>query len=94
MSEDHRVLVDVRQEQGSVFLALDSGEVLELAPQSVPDNLPPIGESISSPLLAEIRLAAERKLAARALFAHLDWGRTLTAFSKFLTVSAQMFSRA
>nr|MEE4267323.1 regulatory protein RecX [Candidatus Krumholzibacteria bacterium] len=72
MSPDLRVLADVRREQGTVFLTLDSGEVFELAPASVPAELPGIGESISSPLLAVIRLAAERKLAARALFSLLD----------------------
>ncbi len=72
MSPDLRVLADVRQEQGTVFLTLDSGEVFELAPASVPAELPGPGESISSPLLAVIRLAAERKLAARALFSLLD----------------------
>lgn len=72
MTDDLRVLADVRQEQGSVFLALDSGEVFELAPGAVPAELPGIGESISSPLLAEIQQAAERKQAARALFTLLD----------------------
>jgi regulatory protein len=72
MSPNLRVLADVRQEQGTVFLTLDSGEVFELAPASVPAELPGIGESISSPLLAVIKLAAERKLAARTLFSLLD----------------------
>jgi regulatory protein len=72
MTEDQRVLAEVREEQGSVFLALDSGEVFELAPGSVPGQLPAVGESISSPLLAEIRFAAERKQVARRVFAMLD----------------------
>ena len=72
MIEDRRVLVGIRQEENSVFLTLDGGEVLEIAPGSVPANLPPRGESISSPLLAEIRLAAERKQVARQVFAMLD----------------------
>ena len=72
MTDEQRVLAEVREEQGTVFLALDNGEVLELAPQSVPRALPAAGESISSPLLAEIRLAAERKIVARRLFAMLD----------------------
>ena len=72
MVDEQRFLAEVRQEQGTVFLALDNGEVLELAPQSVPRALPAVGESISSPLLAEIRLAAERKKVARRLFALLD----------------------
>ena len=72
MTENHHILVDVRQEQGTVFLALSNGEVFELAPGSLPRNLPEIGESISSPLLAEIRLATERKNVARRIFAMLD----------------------
>lgn len=72
MTEDQRFLAAVREEQGSLWLTLDSGEVFELAPGSAPDNLPAVGESVSSPLLAEIRLAAERKQVARRLFALLD----------------------
>lgn len=72
MTEEMRFLAEVREEQGTVFLALDNGEVLELAPQSVPQGLPSVGESISSPLLAELRLAAERKKVARRLFGLLD----------------------
>lgn len=72
MTEDQRVLAEVREEQGSVFVALDSGEVFELAPGSVPGQLPAVGESICSPLLAEIRFAAERKQVARRVFAMLD----------------------
>ncbi len=72
MTDELRRLLDCRQENESVFLTLDQGEVLELALSSVPANLPEIGESISSPLLAEIRLAAERKQVARRVFAMLD----------------------
>jgi regulatory protein len=72
MSEEQRFLASCREEQGSVWLTLDSGEVFELAPGSVPANLPQVGESLSSPLLAEIKLAAERKQVARRLFAMLD----------------------
>jgi len=72
MSHGKRYLAAVRQEQESIFLTLDSGEVLELASASVPKNLPEVGESISSPLLAEIELAAERKIVARRLFGMLD----------------------
>ena len=72
MIEEQRFLAEVREEQGTVFVALDSGEVFELAPGSIPGKLPSVGESISSPLLAEIKLAAERKQVARRLFALLD----------------------
>jgi len=65
-------LLEVREEAGSVWLILDSGETFELAPQSVPASLPAKGESISSPLLAEIQSAAERKQVARRIFALLD----------------------
>ena len=65
-------LAGVRQESGTVIVTLDSGETLELAPESVPGNLPAVGESISSPLLHEIRQAAERKQIARRLFRLLD----------------------
>ena len=65
-------LVHVREESGSVFLALDDGSTLELAPESVPTGLPPAGEIIPPALLADIWLAAERKQVARLVFALLD----------------------
>ena len=65
-------LIDVREESGSVFLMLDEGSVLELAPDSVPVGLPGIGEIIPQDLLAEVRLAAERKQVARLVFSILD----------------------
>ena len=72
MSDGLRLLMDIRQERDTVFLILDDGETLELAIGSVPENMPEIGESISSPLLAEIRLAAQRKKVARRIFTLLD----------------------
>jgi len=65
-------LLDVRQESGSVFLALDDGITLEVAPQAVPESLPEPGEMITPELLADLRLAAERKLIARWIFTVLD----------------------
>ena len=65
-------LAGVRLESGIVIVTLDSGETFELAPESVPENLPAVGESISSPLLHEIRQAAERKRIARRVFGMLD----------------------
>lgn len=65
-------LLDVREENGSVFLALDDGSRLELAPESVPADLPAPGDVIPPALLADIRLAAERKQVARLIFAMLD----------------------
>ncbi len=64
--------MSVRSEQGSVFLVLSTGEVFELAPNSVPDRLPPAGEIVDSLLLEEIQEAAERKKIARRLFRMLD----------------------
>ncbi len=77
-----RRLVEVREEQGSVWLILTTGETFELSPQSVPKSLPAAGGSISSPLLAEIRLAAERKQVARRVFAIIY--RSLQPTSKIL----------
>lgn len=53
-------------------VALDDGTTLELAPGSVPAGLPEAGEMIPGPVLAGLRLAAERKLVARLVFAMLD----------------------
>jgi SOS response regulatory protein OraA/RecX len=55
-----------------VFLTLDDGSSLELAPESVPAGLPEPGEVIPAALLADLRLAAERKQVARLIFAMLD----------------------
>jgi SOS response regulatory protein OraA/RecX len=66
------LLMAIRQEQGIVFLALSTGEVFELAPESVPDRLPPVGEGLDFSLMAEIQEAAERKKIARRLFSLLD----------------------
>ncbi len=72
MTDGLRLLMDSRQERDTVFLILDDGETLELAVSSVPINMPEIGGSISSPLLAELRLAAQRKKVARRIFSLLD----------------------
>jgi regulatory protein len=65
-------LLDVREESGSVFLALDDGDTLELAPESVPADLPEVGEMIPPDILDQLSLAAERKKVARLIFAILD----------------------
>jgi SOS response regulatory protein OraA/RecX len=72
MTDSLRLLLDIRQERETVFLTLDDGDILELAVGSVPEDLPGIGGSISSPLLAELRLAVERKKVARRIFSILD----------------------
>ncbi len=65
-------LLDVRQQDNSVFLILDDGSNLELAAESVPPGLPEIGEMVGGELLAELRLGAERKQVARMIFRMLD----------------------
>lgn len=65
-------LQSIREETGAVVLSLDTGETFEVAPESVPASLPPVGEELSLELLAEIRKAAERKQIARRLFGMLD----------------------
>lgn len=65
-------LLDVREESGSVVVALDDGSTLKLAPGSVPAGLPGPGEVLEPAILAELRLAAERKQVARLIFAMLD----------------------
>ncbi len=67
-----RLLLAVRREEGAVVLVLDGGEDLELAPEAVPADLPGPGAVLDGPLLAALRAAAERKRAARRLFAILD----------------------
>lgn len=65
-------LLDLRTETGSVHLVLDTGHQYELAPGSVPAGIPAPGEVVPPPVLAQIALAAERKIVARRLFAMLD----------------------
>ncbi len=65
-------LLDIHQEAGSVRLVLDTGHKYELAPGSLPKDIPKIGEIIPAPVLGEIALAAERKVVARRVFAMLD----------------------
>lgn len=67
-----RLLLAVRREPNAVVLVLDGGEDLELAPESVPADLPGPGAVLDGPLLAGLRAAAARKQAARRLFAILD----------------------
>jgi SOS response regulatory protein OraA/RecX len=65
-------LIDVRETEGAVILAFAGGLTAELAPGSVPAGLPPVGEMVPAPLMAEVKLAAERKQVARLIFAMLD----------------------
>jgi SOS response regulatory protein OraA/RecX len=65
-------LLAVRQEQDAVTLVLDDGTDLEIAPGSVPEGVPEVGEIIPPGVLEAARLAAERKQVARMVFAMLD----------------------
>lgn len=62
----------VREEAGAVVVCLDDGQVLEIAPASLPEGLPPVGEIVPAPVHEALVLAAERKQVARKLFAMLD----------------------
>ncbi|MFO7608695.1 MAG: RecX family transcriptional regulator [Candidatus Krumholzibacteriia bacterium] len=66
-----RLLLAVRRDEAAVTLVLDGGEDLELAPEAVPADLAP-GQKLEGDLLAQLRLAAARKQAARRIFAVLD----------------------
>jgi regulatory protein len=62
----------VREEGGQVVVCLDDGQVLEIAPASMPDGLPDVGELVCVDVHVALVLAAERKKVARKLFAMLD----------------------
>lgn len=66
------VLVDCRRDEGTVTLSLSDGEILEVAPDSLPENMPAVGEPLPAPLLDRLRAAAERKRIARRLFQLLN----------------------
>lgn len=65
-------LLAAREEPGTLVLVLSTGEEMELAPESVPADLPALGGPLDEDLLRRIREAAERKKIARRLFALLD----------------------
>ena len=69
---DGRLLLAVRREDGAVVLVLEGGEDLDSSPESVPADLPAIGTVIDGGQLADLRLAAQRKQAARRIFRILD----------------------
>lgn len=79
MSEHPHIIVRLEQQPGAVVIHLEGGEVLAVAPDAVPPDLPSPGGSLSSPQVQLLRSAAARKLAARALFALLDRKRWTTA---------------
>ena len=72
MERDEYKLAGLEERPGTVVIRLDDGEVLEVAPDAVPPDLPQVGGSLGFPLLASLREAAARKQAARRLFAILD----------------------
>jgi regulatory protein len=67
-----RLLLAVRPEPGGVVLVLEGGEDLELAADAVPPDLPGPGTVLTGALLTDLRHAADRKRAARRIFAILD----------------------
>lgn len=67
-----RLLLAVRHEPGTVVLVLEGNEELELAAEAVPADLPKPGSTLAADLLADLRLAAERKRTARRVFGILD----------------------
>ncbi len=70
--EAEPVLVDRRETEGTVTLTLSGGEILEIAADSLPSDLPAVGAVIQRPLLARLRGAAESKQISRRLFQILD----------------------
>ncbi len=72
MEPDARILIRLDEQPGKVVIQLDDGEILEVAPDAIPPDMPDVGGSLGSPLLHVLRAAAERKLVARKLFAMLD----------------------
>lgn len=65
-------MLDIRRQEAEVTLVLDDGTTLEVAPESVPAGIPDIGEMLDADLVADLRLAAERKQVARLIFTMLD----------------------
>lgn len=70
-TRDARLLA-VRRDGETVWLEIDGGVTYELAAASVPGGLPAPGAWLGVDLHREVALAAERKRAARRLFALLD----------------------
>ncbi len=70
--DEEIVLVKCAQAGGTMTLAFSSGEILELAADSVPDQLPAVGERIPASLVIRLREGAERKQIAGRLFKLLD----------------------
>jgi SOS response regulatory protein OraA/RecX len=71
LPEGEARLLGVSERDGVVVINLDSG-VYEVAPESAPTGLPPVGEVLDGELHRAVALAAARKKAARALLDMLD----------------------
>ncbi len=63
-----------------MILCLDDGRVLEVAPSSLPQGLPAVGEAVPAGVLRELEAAADRKAAARDLLAEI--GRRLQPMAR------------
>ncbi len=61
-----------RRGEGEATLSLDGGEVLTVALESLPADLPPVGGEVEPDLLRRLREADQRKRIARRVFALLD----------------------
>jgi len=66
------VLLDTHETEGTVTLTLSGGEILEIAADSLPSDLPQVGAGIPPLLLVRLRTAAESKQISRRLFQILD----------------------
>lgn len=65
-------LVSLEGDDATVRVVLSDGSELELAAESLPPALPVPGQELSPETVAALRLAADRKTAARLVFAMLD----------------------
>jgi len=65
-------LVSLEGDDGTVRVVLSDGSELELAAESLPPALPVPGQALSAETVAALRQAADRKTAARLVFALLD----------------------
>ena len=74
-----RILVELKARSRSVVVRFADGEVLEVAPDALPAEMPDVGGTCSAPLVHSLREAAARKTVAQVLFRLLDrrrWTRS------------------
>ena len=72
MAREEPVLLECLRTGGTVFVTVSDGETLEVAPESLPADMPGVGEPLSARLRQQLRQGAERKAVARRLFRLLD----------------------